>query len=68
VKGVLNVLNACSRAKYVRRLVYTSLAVATCSLNKEGEHISSCSLDESVWTLVDFMRKTHYHPLGVSIS
>jgi nucleoside-diphosphate-sugar epimerase len=67
VKGVLNVLNACSRAKSVRRVVYTSSVAAACPLNEEGELINGCSLDESRWTPVDFLRKTHQNPLGVSI-
>jgi bifunctional dihydroflavonol 4-reductase/flavanone 4-reductase len=57
VKGVLNVLEACSRAKSVRRFVYTSSLTAACPLNEEGELISCCSVDESRWTPVDFMRR-----------
>jgi hypothetical protein len=60
-------LNACSRAQSVRRVVYTSSVVAACPLNEEGELISGCSLDESRWTPVDFMRKTHQNPFVVSI-
>eukprot|EP00253_Pinus_taeda_P002112 PITA_02112 len=58
------VLNACSRAKSVRRVVYTSSIAAACPLNEEGEFLSGCSLDESRWTPVDFMRRKHQHPLG----
>ena len=66
MKGVLNVLNACSRAKSVKRVVYTSSMAAACPLNEEGELISGGSLEESRWTPVDFMRKNQ-DPLGVSI-
>ena len=66
VKGALNVLNACSRAKSVRRVVYTSSVAAACPLNEEGELIRGCSLDESRWTPVDIMRRKHQNPSGVS--
>lgn len=57
LQGVLNVLKSCSRAKSVRRVVYTSSGAAACPLNEEGELISGSSLDESRWTPVDFMRR-----------
>jgi len=67
VKGVLNVLKACSRAKSVKRVVYTSSMSAACPLNEDGELISGCSLDDSRWTPVDFIRRKHQHPLGFYI-
>jgi bifunctional dihydroflavonol 4-reductase/flavanone 4-reductase len=57
LKGVLNVLKSCSRAKSVRRVVYTSSVGAACPLNEEGELINGSTLDESTWTPVDFMRR-----------
>jgi len=63
LKGVLNVLNACSRAKSVRRVVYTSSVAAACPLNEEGRLISGCCLDESRWTPVDFLRRKK-HPVN----
>jgi len=63
VKGVLNVLNACSRVKSVRRVVYTSSVAAACPLNDEGELISGCCLDESRWSPVDILRKKQ-HPVN----
>jgi bifunctional dihydroflavonol 4-reductase/flavanone 4-reductase len=57
LKGVLNVLKSCSRAKSVRRVVHTSSTAAACPLNEEGELISGSTLDESRWTPVDFMRR-----------
>jgi len=56
LKGVLNVLKSCSRAKSVKRVVYTSSMVAACPLNEQGEHIRGSNLDGSRWTPVDFMR------------
>eukprot|EP00253_Pinus_taeda_P001906 PITA_01906 len=55
LKGVLNVLKSCSRAKSVRRVVYTSSVVAASPLNEQGQLISGSTLDESNWTPVEFM-------------
>jgi len=66
LKGVLNVLKSCSRAKSVRRLVYTSSVAAACPVNEEGELISGSTLDESTWTPADFMRRKQ-HPVNVCI-
>lgn len=57
LKGVLNVLKSCSRAKSVRRVVYTSSVAAACPLTEEGELITGSTLDESNWTPVEFMRR-----------
>lgn len=64
VKGVLNVLHACSRAKSVKRVVYTSSTAAICPLNEEGEVINNCSIDESIWTPVEVLRGRHQYNLG----
>jgi nucleoside-diphosphate-sugar epimerase len=66
LKGVLNVLKSCSRAKSVRRVVYTSSVAAACPLNEEGELMTASTLDESTWTPVDFLRKKP-HPVNVCI-
>jgi len=63
LKGVLNVLKSCSRAKSVRRVVYTSSMAAAYPLNEEGELISGSTLDESTWTPVDFIRRKQ-HPVN----
>jgi hypothetical protein len=55
-----------SRAKSVRRVVYTSSVIAACPLNEEGELINGSTLDESTWTPVDFMRRKA-HPISVRI-
>eukprot|EP00253_Pinus_taeda_P010721 PITA_10721 len=58
LKGVLNVLKSCSRAKSVKRVVYTSSVAAACPLNEEGQLITGSTVDESTWTPLDFMRRT----------
>ncbi|XP_057865888.2 putative anthocyanidin reductase isoform X2 [Cryptomeria japonica] len=55
VNGVLNVMRACTKAKSVRRVVYTSSLSAACPLSDKGELASSC-LDESCWSPIDFLR------------
>eukprot|EP01018_Ginkgo_biloba_P035147 Gb_26256 [translate_table: standard] len=55
VKGVVNVLRACTKAGTVKRLVYTSsLSAASPLINDTGEY-SDC-LDESHWTDLDLIR------------
>jgi bifunctional dihydroflavonol 4-reductase/flavanone 4-reductase len=68
LKGVLNVLKSSSRAKSVRRVVYTSSVAAACPLNEEGEFMTASTLDESTWTPVDILRKKPHPDYFYSIS
>ncbi|GLJ33983.1 hypothetical protein SUGI_0683470 [Cryptomeria japonica] len=62
VNGVLNVMRACTKAKSVRRVVFTSSLSAACPLSDKGELASSC-LDESCWSPIDFL-KSHTNKLA----
>jgi len=53
INGTLNVLNACKKAKTVKRVVVTS-SVAAVSVNLSKEQIQY--IDESSWTDVDFLQ------------
>ncbi|GLJ27295.1 hypothetical protein SUGI_0535740 [Cryptomeria japonica] len=55
VNGVLNVMKACTRARSVRRVVFTSSASATCPLDDKGELAHSC-IDESCWSPLNFLK------------
>ncbi|XP_059076791.1 putative anthocyanidin reductase [Cryptomeria japonica] len=59
VNGILNVMKACTRAKSVRRVIFTSSICATCPLNDKGELIHSY-IDESCWSPLNFL-KTQVH-------
>ncbi|KAF8413040.1 hypothetical protein HHK36_001014 [Tetracentron sinense] len=51
VEGTLGILKACVNSKTVKRVVYTSSAVAV-MLNNKGSEV----LDESSWTDIDYCR------------
>ncbi|XP_059077565.1 putative anthocyanidin reductase isoform X1 [Cryptomeria japonica] len=55
VNGVLNVMKACTRAKSVRRVIFTSSVCAICPLNDKGELDHSC-IDESCWSPLNFLK------------
>jgi bifunctional dihydroflavonol 4-reductase/flavanone 4-reductase len=55
VKGTLDILRACSKAKSVRRVIYTSSINAASPLIDKGE-FRDC-VDESCWTPVDLIRR-----------
>eukprot|EP01018_Ginkgo_biloba_P035200 Gb_09086 [translate_table: standard] len=54
VKGVVNVLRACTKAGTVKRLVYTSSVTAASPLINDTGEYSEC-LDESRWTDLDLI-------------
>ena len=52
IKGVLNVLKACARAKEVKRVILTSSAAAVTINQLDG---TGLVMDESNWTDVEFL-------------
>lgn len=64
VKGTLGILEACLKAKTVKRVVYTSSAF-TVMFNNDGP---DTVVDESSWTDVDYVRNANYFGASYSIS
>lgn len=58
VKGTLDILKACAKAKSVRRVTYTSSINAASPLNNHGK-FGDC-VDESCWTPVDLIRRERH--------
>ncbi|KAH9295986.1 hypothetical protein KI387_039574, partial [Taxus chinensis] len=54
VNGVVNVMEACTRAKSVSRVVFTSSVVAACPMNDKGEVEQTC-VDERCWSPLNFL-------------
>ncbi|CAN6452062.1 unnamed protein product [Victoria cruziana] len=52
VRGTLNVLKACVKAKSVKRVVFTSSAAAVTINKREGVNMT---MDETCWTDTDFL-------------
>lgn len=55
INGVLNVMKACTRAKSVKRVVFTSSIFTACPLNDKGELTRSC-IDETCWSPINFLK------------
>jgi len=55
VNGTLDILRACTKAKSVRRVIYTSSITAASPLKDKGEFRDF--VDESCWTNVDLIRR-----------
>lgn len=55
VNGSLDILSACTKAKSVRRVIYTSSITAASPLKDKGEYMDF--VDESCWTNVDLIRR-----------
>ncbi|KAL0379663.1 UNVERIFIED_CONTAM: Vestitone reductase [Sesamum angustifolium] len=64
VRGTLAILEACLKAKTVKRVVYTSSAF-TVMFNNDGPDIV---VDESSWTDVDYVRNANFVGASYSIS
>ncbi|GLJ27294.1 hypothetical protein SUGI_0535730 [Cryptomeria japonica] len=55
INCALNVMKACTRAKSVRRVVFTSSGAANCPLNDKGE-LAHSHIDESCWSPLNFLK------------
>ncbi|KAK4414688.1 Vestitone reductase [Sesamum alatum] len=64
IRATLGILEACLKAKTVKRVVYTSSAF-TVMFNNEGPDIV---VDENSWTDVDYVRNANYFGASYSIS
>ncbi|OIV94584.1 hypothetical protein TanjilG_25646 [Lupinus angustifolius] len=65
IKGVLNVLKACARAKEVERVILTS-STAAVSINQLDE--TGLVMDESNWTDIEYLNTAKPHTWGYPVS